>query len=128
MGGDLFVRTGLLTFFLVTPPVQPPASVRTQAQRIRLFVKYMVSAISQPVSSLAFLTDRVLWGTGDFRFLRNAMIVAAVVGFGDIWLLDLSGASALYWAWAFVGIWVTERTAFGVLRIWLGIGKSVFQG
>ena len=96
---------------------------------VRVFLPaWAVSAISQPVSSLAFLTDGVHWGTGDYRFLRNAMIVAAVVGFGGIWLLDLIEASSLFWVWIVVGIWVTVRAAFGVLRIWPGIGKSVFRG
>ena len=96
---------------------------------IRVFLPaWAVSAISQPISSLAFLTDGVHWGTGDYRFLRNAMIVAAVVGFGGIWLLDLVEASSLFWVWIVVGVWVTVRAAFGVLRIWPGIGKSVFRG
>ena len=89
---------------------------------------WAVSAISQPVSSLAFLTDGVHWGTGDYRYLRNAMIVAAVVGFGGICLLDLVGVSSLTWVWIVVGIWVVVRATFGVLRIWPGIGKSVFRG
>ena len=95
---------------------------------VRVFLPaWAVSAISQPVSSLAFLTDGVHWGTGDYRFLRNAMIMASVVGFGGIWLLDITGADALSWVWIVVGIWVTVRAAFGVLRIWPGIGNSVFR-
>ncbi len=98
------------------------------ATAVRIFLPaWAVSAISQPVSSLAFLTDGVHWGTGDYRFLRNAMIVAAVVGFGGIWLLDWSGASSLIWVWIVVGIWVTVRATFGVLRIWPGIGDSPFR-
>ena len=88
---------------------------------------WAVSAISQPVSSLAFLTDGVHWGTGDYRFLRNAMIVASLVGFGGIWLLDLIDTQALYWVWIVVGVWVSVRAAFGLLRIWPGIGNSVFR-
>ncbi|MCF6278564.1 MAG: MATE family efflux transporter, partial [Anaerolineales bacterium] len=33
---------------------------------------WAVSAFSQPINSLAFLTDGAHWGTGDYRFLRNA--------------------------------------------------------
>ena len=85
------------------------------------------SAISQPILSLAFLTDGVHWGTGDYRFLRNAMIVAALVGFGGIWLLDVVNAGALYWVWVVVSIWAIVRATFGVLRIWPGIGNSPFR-
>lgn len=88
---------------------------------------WSASAISQPISSLAFLTDGVHWGTGDYRFLRNAMIVASVVGVGGVWLVDFTGASSLIWVWIVVGVWVTVRAAFGVLRIWPGIGNSVFR-
>ena len=88
---------------------------------------WAASAISQPVSSLAFLTDGVHWGTGDYRYLRNAMVVAALVGFGGIFLLELFETDALYWVWIVVGIWVTVRAAFGILRIWPGIGNSIFR-
>ena len=88
---------------------------------------WAVSAISQPVSSLAFLTDGVHWGTGDYRFLRNAMIVATLVGFGGIYLLGLFHVETLYWVWIVVGFWVTARAIFGMLRIWPGIGNSVFS-
>ena len=95
---------------------------------MRVFLPaWAVSAMSQPVSSLAFLTDGVHWGTGDYRFLRNAMIAAAFVGFGGIWLLDLLEADSLYWVWIVVGIWVSVRALFGVLRIWPGIGNSIFR-
>jgi len=88
---------------------------------------WAVSAISLPILSLAFLTDGVHWGTGDYRFLRNAMIVAAMVGFGGIWLLDLVNTDALYWVWIVVFFWAIVRAAFGMLRIWPGIGNSPFR-
>jgi len=91
------------------------------------FPAWAVSAMSQPISSLAFLTDGVHWGTGDYRFLRNAMIAAAIVGFGGIWLLNLTNTQTLYWVWIVVGVWVTVRATFGVLRIWPGIGNSIFR-
>jgi MATE family multidrug resistance protein len=69
----------------------------------------------------------VHWGTGDYRYLRNAMIVAAIVGFGGIWLLGLVEASSLFWVWIVVGVWVSVRAAFGLLRIWPGIGDSPFR-
>ena len=55
------------------------------------------------------------------------MIVAAIVGFAGVSLVNLDGANALLWVWIVVGIWVIVRAAFGVLRIWPGIGNSVFQ-
>lgn len=88
---------------------------------------WAASAVSQPVSSLAFLTDGVHWGTGDYRFLRNAMVVSSATGLAGIWLLNWAETDSLFWVWIVVGIWVTVRATFGVLRIWPGIGKSVFR-
>ena len=91
-------------------------------------------ALSQPLNSLAFLTDGVHWGTGDFRFLRNAMIVATVVGWVSVWLLGPdglvgpAGPTALMWVWIATAVWMLARSASGVLRIYPGIGDSPFGG
>lgn len=55
------------------------------------------------------------------------MLAAALVGFDGIWLLDLAGTQSLYWVWIVVGIWISARALFGVLRIWPGIGNSLFR-
>lgn len=95
---------------------------------VRVFLPaWAVSAISQPISSLAFLTDGVHWGTGDYRFLRNAMVLASLSGFVGVSLVDLNGSHALFWIWIAIGVLVTVRALFGVLRIWPGIGNSVFR-
>ncbi|MGB7872805.1 MAG: MATE family efflux transporter [Anaerolineales bacterium] len=116
LGGLMWLGRGPVAAFLI-----PETAVRV------FLPAWAVSAMSQPVSSLAFLTDGVHWGTGDYRFLRNAMIVAALVGFGGISLLEFCEVDALYWVWIVVGIWVTVRALFGMLRIWPGIGNSVFR-
>jgi MATE family multidrug resistance protein len=89
---------------------------------------WAVSSLSQPLSSLAFLTDGAHWGTGDYKFLRNAMIVATVIGMVGIWLIDTGVDQALLWVWIVTGIWVVLRGTLGLLRIWPGIGKSAFHG
>jgi MATE family multidrug resistance protein len=95
---------------------------------VRIFLpSWAVSAVTQPISSLAFLTDGVHWGTGDYRYLRDAMIVAAFVGFGGIWLLDLINVQSLTWVWIVVGAWIAARALSGILRIWPGIGNSPFR-
>ena len=83
-----------------------------------------ISAISQPINSLAFLTDGVHWGTGDFRYLRNAMVLASLVGIIGIWILEQSSISSLIWVWILIGGWNFLRGLFGILRIWPGIGNS----
>lgn len=89
---------------------------------------WAISSLSQPFSSLAFLTDGAHWGTGDYRFLRNAMIITTAIGMGGIWLINTDHPQALLWIWVVTGIWVLMRAIFGLLRIWPGIGKSVLGG
>ena len=87
---------------------------------------WAISAISQPINSLAFLTDGVHWGTGDYRFLRNAMILATLAAVGLVWLIDVDQPNALMWVWIATSIWVLIRGTFGMLRIYPGIGNSPF--
>jgi multidrug resistance protein, MATE family len=83
-----------------------------------------ISAISQPINSLAFLTDGVHWGTGDFRYLRNAMFLASLIGMTGIWSLKQFNSISLLGVWILIGGWNFLRGLFGVLRIWPGIGNS----
>ncbi|MDK1081230.1 MAG: MATE family efflux transporter [Anaerolineae bacterium] len=84
-------------------------------------------SISLPINSLAFLTDGVHWGTGDYKYLRNAMVLATLVGFISLSIINPEGTLALFWVWIAVGAWTTVRAATGLIRIWPGIGKSVFS-
>ena len=86
-----------------------------------------ISSLSQPINSLAFLTDGVHWGTGDFRYLSNAMLLASLAGIISIWILEQSGSSSLVWVWILIGGWNILRGLFGILRIWPGIGQSIFK-
>lgn len=87
---------------------------------------WLVSAVVQPINAVAFLTDGVHWGTGDFRYLRNAVFVASFVGAVGLWLIDVNDPDALTWIWAVTGVWITIRAVFGVARIWPAIGDSPF--
>ncbi|MCZ7668111.1 MAG: hypothetical protein M5U34_13410 [Chloroflexi bacterium] len=44
------------------------------------YAAWLMSAFIQPVNALAFVTDGVHWGTGDFAYLRNGMFVASARG------------------------------------------------
>lgn len=88
------------------------------------FSAWLIGAASQPVNALTFGTDGIHWGAGDFRYLRNVVVTAT--GFGIVGLLwvDESAASALMRIWVVTAGWIAVRAAFGVLRIWPGIGKA----
>ena len=87
---------------------------------------WAVTSLSQPLNSLAFLTDGVHWGTGDYGFLRNAMILATLSGAIAIWLISPDLPGALMWVWAATSLWLFVRSTFGILRIFPGIGASPF--
>lgn len=88
---------------------------------------WAVSSLSQPINAIAFLTDGAHWGTGDYRFLRNAMLAATTVGIIGVQLVDLNAPDALLSLWLAATAWATTRALFGWLRINPGIGKSPFK-
>jgi MATE family multidrug resistance protein len=88
------------------------------------FSAWLMAVISQPVNALAFATDGIHWGTGDFGFLRNVMISATAFGGMAIYLLDETAPGALTWIWLITAMWITIRAVFGVMRIWPGLGSS----
>ncbi|MGD8376663.1 MAG: MATE family efflux transporter [Acidobacteriota bacterium] len=85
---------------------------------------WRISAAAQPLNALSFATDGIHWGTGDYRFLRNVMLLAS--GAGALALL-LPGDRGLPWIWWVTGGWIAIRALFGVARIWPGIGASPFR-
>ena len=82
---------------------------------------WRISAASQPVNGLSFGTDGIHWGTGDFRYLRNAVVLATAIGVAGLLLVDEAGAHALSYVWLAAVAWVAARAALGVARIWPGI-------
>jgi len=85
---------------------------------------WTMALVSQPVNALAFATDGIHWGTGDYRYLRNVVALASLSGGAAIYFLDEAAPDALTRVWIIMVFWLTVRAVFGVLRIWPGIGKS----
>ena len=85
---------------------------------------WLVAAVSQPINALSFATDGIHWGTGDFAYLRNAMLVATGCGITALYLLDKSDPRALTWIWVITAGWICIRAGFGLWRIWPGSNKG----
>jgi MATE family multidrug resistance protein len=85
---------------------------------------WLVAAAAQPLSALSFATDGIHWGTGDFRYLRNAVAVATGCGAAALMLLDKGRPDALSLIWVITAGWIFVRALFGMIRIWPGVGKS----
>ena len=98
------------------------------AASVKVFIAaWGISSLSQPINSIAFLTDGALWGIGDFGYLRNAMLIASGTGIASMWFLENVGNPTLVWVWGIIAIWNTLRAFFGWIRIWPGVGKSPFR-
>ncbi|NJK78937.1 MAG: MATE family efflux transporter [Chloroflexaceae bacterium] len=105
-----------------------------QAGVIRLFVPpaavemfvpaWLVAVVVQLSNALAFATDGIHWGTGDFAFLRNVMFLSTLVGGVALLLIDPAAPAALTLIWLATLGWSVIRAVLGVARIWPGIGNS----
>jgi len=79
----------------------------------------------QPVNALSFATDGIHLGTGDFRYLRNAMLIAVLTSSCVLFIVDyLKPEQMLFWIWVVAGLWTSLRALLGMIRIWPGIGNG----
>lgn len=85
---------------------------------------WVTAALFQPVAALAFVTDGIHWGVGDFRFLRNVVLFATACGALSILVVDMTGTASLALLWWITGGWILIRAVFGMLRIWPRIAQS----
>lgn len=86
---------------------------------------WLVVSLMQPVGSLSFATDGIHWGTGDFRYLRNAMVAASVAGGACVLAVDfLSPEPVLVYIWLATALWTVIRAGFGLVRVWPGVGDA----
>ena len=85
---------------------------------------WRICAVFMPLNSISFATDGIHWGTGDFRYLRNAVLASTSAGIFTLFIFGLDGNLTLAEIWITTGIWITIRSLLGVLRIWPGFGKA----
>ena len=79
-----------------------------------------VAALTLPLAALAFVTDGIHWGTGDYAWLRNGMIVSTAIAGAALLLTDTSAPQAFLLVWLSLLLWLALRSCFGLLRIWPG--------
>lgn len=80
---------------------------------------WLLAAAFQPLNALSFVTDGIHWGSGDFAWLRNAMVVATGLAVAALLAAEALEAG-LAAVWLLTGAWIAVRSAFGVLRLWPG--------
>jgi len=95
--------------------------------RAEFHLAWLALLLAQPLNALSFVTDGLHWGSADYAYLRNAMIVATATGLAGLYLVDPAVPGALFGVWLVTGAWITVRAGFGMARIWPGIGASPFR-
>ena len=85
---------------------------------------WLISIFVQPLSAIAFVTDGIHWGTGDYTYLRNAMFMSTLAGVICLALVDTSASQAFTFVWLSYPINIGIRAGLGVLRVIPGIGNS----
>ncbi|MCY4018580.1 MAG: MATE family efflux transporter [Chloroflexi bacterium] len=88
---------------------------------------WIVAALSQPLNALAFITDGIHWGTSDYGFLRNAMLMATVCGLLALQVVATAVPADFTGVWLVTVLWIGIRAFWGVLRVFPGIGNSPFR-
>lgn len=113
----------MLAIMLAATPIVLAAFVPENAVAV-FYGAWIIALLSQPLSALAFVTDGIHWGTGDYRFLRNAMILATVCGLLGLQLIASDEPGAFNGVWLMTAIWISIRAFWGVARLYPGIGDS----
>jgi len=85
---------------------------------------WWIAALAQPLNAISFVTDGIHWGTRDYGYLRNAMLLASGVGSALLLAADRSGHASLAGVWAITALWIVLRSGLGAVRVWPGLGLA----
>lgn len=100
----------LAAVFAVGSTVLPGVFTDDRTVLDQIGVPWWFLVAQLPVAGVVFALDGVLLGAGDARFMRNATLISALIGFlPPIWL-------SLAFDWGLLGIWAGLST-FMVLRL-----------
>ncbi len=115
--------TGVLLLLAMLASTDLVSAALVPASASSAFVAaWWLAAVFQPLNAISFATDGVHWGTADYRFLRNAMVVATLVGAAALACIEPDGDGSLAGVWLVTGLWICTRAVFGIGRIWPGSG------
>ena len=100
----------LAGIFAVGASVFPSVFTDDSSVKDAIGVPWWFMVAQLPIAGIVFALDGVLLGAGDAKFMRNATLISACVGFLPlIWL-------SLVFGWGLLGIW-SGLSTFMVLRL-----------
>ncbi|OBI80900.1 MATE family efflux transporter [Mycobacterium sp. E740] len=110
----------LAVVFAVGASVFPSVFTDDQSVLDAIGVPWWFMVAQLPIAGIVFALDGVLLGAGDAKFMRNATLTSALLGFLPlIWL-------SLAFGWGLLGIW-SGLSTFMVLRL-VFVGWRAFSG
>jgi len=110
----------LAGIFAVGASVFPSVFTDDSSVKDAIGVPWWFMVAQLPIAGIVFALDGVLLGAGDAKFMRNATLISALLGFLPlIWL-------SLIFGWGLVGIW-SGLSTFMVLRL-VFVGWRAFSG
>jgi len=110
----------LAVVLAVGASVFPPVFTDDESVLATIGVPWWFLVAQLPVAGIVFALDGVLLGAGDAKFMRNATLASAMLGFLPlIWL-------SLAFGWGLFGIW-SGLSTFMVLRL-VFVGWRAFSG
>jgi len=110
----------LATAFAIGASVVPTLFTDDRSVLDAIGVPWWFLVAQLPIAGIVFALDGVLLGAGDAKFMRNATLASALIGFlPPIWL-------SLAFGWGLAGIW-SGLTTFMVLRL-VFVGWRAFSG
>lgn len=116
----LLAATVLALLLALAAPVVPELFTDDQSVLTMIHVPWWFLVAQLPIAGIVWGLDGVLLGAGDAKFLCNATVIGALVGFLPlIWL-------SLVLGWGLAGIW-SGLTTFTVLRLVL-VGIRTLSG
>lgn len=120
---SLATGIAMLLIMLAATPIVVAAFVPQGAAAV-FYSAWIIASLSQPLNALAFITDGIHWGAGDYRFLRNAMMMATACGLLGLQLIASDSAERFSGVWLMTVLWIGARAFWGVARLYPGIGSS----
>ena len=85
---------------------------------------WILASLMQPLSAIAFVTDGIHWGTGDYRYMRNGMIVSTLIAGFMLYSINTEANNAFMLVWLAMVIWIFLRSIWGVIRVYPGVGNA----
>lgn len=119
------VASGFVLMALLLLLQEPVTKLMVPEDAMHLITgAWLISSLCQPVNGLCFATDGVHWGTGDYGFMRNTVVLATLAGVTGLQFIDTTGENCLALIWLVCVCTIALRGILGLLRIWPGFGNA----